>query len=91
MNVFDFERIHFFTYNTKKNNMKDKKLAKGDTIIMYFHAFGVVSEEECIIKKIENNLVYLERDEDSFWVFNNKGICINDENFGGVYRRIKPF
>ena len=62
-------------------------MKKGETIIMYFRCFGLVSEEEWTILKVDNkkNIIYLDNGCDEPWEFNMKnGKCINDNDaFGG--------
>ena len=69
----------------------------GDYMVMYFSIAGETSEDNCIVMDIDDDTVSLNdifEDEDgnkSYRKFDRKtGECLNDNNWMGGKRRIKP-
>lgn len=63
-----------------------------EKVTIYFHAAGVVSEEEHKIVELTDTEVSLDDGNDETRKFNRKnGKCLNDSNYFGAYRTIKPF
>ena len=77
-------------------------MKKGDKTIMYFHAFGEISEEIKTVVESTDDVITLDdykdvydavRDENTTVgrMFNRKtGECLNDTTFLGAKRTIKP-
>jgi len=65
-------------------------MKKGDKLMMNFHGFGMVSQEEQIIHKVTKEYVQIEaEDEEYMYKFNLKtGKCLNDNKYMGCYRTI---
>lgn len=62
----------------------------GDKITMYFHGFGVTSEEECTILYFDDKIVSISDLEDGRNFDRKTGKCLNDNNYMGCYRTIIP-
>jgi hypothetical protein len=65
-------------------------MKKGDKIIMYFHGVGVISEEKCKVLKFDDETVTIDDGDDGRKFDRKTGKCLNDNNWGGFYRTIKP-
>jgi len=68
-------------------------MERGQIITLNFHAFGIVSHENCKVIGFTEETVTIDdfsRDEEGR-TFNRKtGQCLNDSNSFGAYRTIEP-
>ena len=68
-------------------------MEKGDNITMFFHCFGITSEEECKIIDFDEKTLSINSytNDDEPRVFIRKtGRCLNDNTTFGAARTIKP-
>lgn len=73
------------------------KPKKGKKITLYFHAAGVISEEDRIIKDIDAKVIttdttlHPDKGGEEYERFDRKtGKCLNDNTIFGCKRRIDP-
>ena len=63
-------------------------MKKGDIVIMLFHGFGLISEEECEVFSVseDGERAIL----DNSYTFDTKtGKCLDDDNSFGCWRELK--